>query len=161
MIVVSDTSPLNYLVLIRAEHVLPILFGRIIAPPAVLTELRRPKAPAMVRLWAATPPAWLEIQPPTTVIGTTRLGLGESEAIALAQELKADAVLIDERDGTKFAQGLGLHVVGTLGVLERAAEKGLLSLPVAIADLRRTTFRGPAQLIAEYLQRDQARRPQP
>jgi len=39
MIVVSDTSPLHYLVLIRCEHVLPRLFGRVLAPPGVITEL--------------------------------------------------------------------------------------------------------------------------
>ena len=51
MIVVSDTSPLNYLVLIEHSRVLPLLFGRVIAPPAVIAELQHPGAPAVVRAW--------------------------------------------------------------------------------------------------------------
>ena len=57
MIVVCDTSPLNYLVLIQHAEVLPSLFGRVIAPPAVMAELQHPGAPTIVRAWAAAPPA--------------------------------------------------------------------------------------------------------
>lgn len=49
MIVVSDTSPLNYLVLIGADDVLPALFGQVLAPPAVLDEMQHAKAPAQVQ----------------------------------------------------------------------------------------------------------------
>ncbi len=62
MIVVSDTSPINYLVLIEADHVLPVLFGKVVAPPAVISELQHQKTPAKVSAWAASPPAWLEIR---------------------------------------------------------------------------------------------------
>jgi hypothetical protein len=54
MIVVYDTSPRNYLVLIRVDHVLPALFGRVFVPPAVLQELRHVKAPSEVSSWAMT-----------------------------------------------------------------------------------------------------------
>ena len=57
MIVVSDTSPLNYLVLIERVHVLPTLFGRVVAPVAVIAELGHPATPTVVRAWAADPPA--------------------------------------------------------------------------------------------------------
>ncbi len=50
MIVVSDTSPLNYLILIGQDHTLPALFGQVFAPPAVVAELKRSKAPALVKL---------------------------------------------------------------------------------------------------------------
>ena len=49
MIVVSDTSPLNYLVLIGADQVLPSLFGRVLTPPEVLAEMQHAKAPPQVQ----------------------------------------------------------------------------------------------------------------
>ncbi len=58
MIVVSDTSPLNYLVLIGADQVLPSLFGRVLTPPEVLAEMQHAKAPPQVSAWAQNPPAW-------------------------------------------------------------------------------------------------------
>jgi len=64
MIVVCDTSPLNYLILVGAEGVLPVLFETVIAPPAVIREMRHAKAPEQVRRWAAAPPAWLEVRAP-------------------------------------------------------------------------------------------------
>jgi predicted nucleic acid-binding protein len=158
MIVVSDTSPLNYLVLIGADHVLPRLFGKVLAPPMVLSELQRAKAPQQVQSWANNPPQWLEIRSPKTIPKFPALDPGEAAAIALAQELKADAVLIDERDGTKVAKRLGLNATSTLAILGLAAEQRLLSLPIVIAELRRTTFRGPAKLIEEMLRIDEARR---
>jgi predicted nucleic acid-binding protein len=157
MIVVCDTSPLNYLVLIEADRLLPDLFGQIVAPPAVLAEITHSGAPAKVKAWAANPPAWLRIVAPAAFVPFGRLGPGESEAIALAKQRNADVLLMDERDGSAVARQLGLTVAGTLGVLELAAEKGLLSLPTAIAELRRTTFRVPEKLIAEMLRRDHLR----
>jgi len=157
MIVVSDTSPLNYLVLIEQAHVLPALFGRVVAPRAVMAELGHPAAPAVVRAWAAAPPTWLEIREPTAVDPSLRIGPGEAEAISLARELGADVLLMDERKGLAVAQQMGLFVTGTLGVLEVAAEKGLIRLPEAVAALRRTSFRVSESLLAEALARDAAR----
>jgi predicted nucleic acid-binding protein len=56
MIVVSDTSPLNYLVLIGADQVLPSLFGQVLTPPEVLVEMQHAKAPPQVSAWAQQPP---------------------------------------------------------------------------------------------------------
>jgi predicted nucleic acid-binding protein len=61
MIVVSDASPLNYLVLIDAVDILPALFGRVLTPPAVWCELHRDRTPEAVRQWASQPPPWLEV----------------------------------------------------------------------------------------------------
>ncbi len=158
MIVVSDTSPLNYLILIGQDHILPALFGQVFAPPAVVAELKRSKASALVGAWADNPPAWLEVRAPRTVPAGSELGPGETEALALAQELQADVLLIDERDGVAAAKRLNLFVTGTLGVLTLAAEKGLLSFADAISALRRTTFRAPEKLIEELLRRDTQRR---
>jgi predicted nucleic acid-binding protein len=56
MIVVSDTSPLNYLILIESIQVLPAIFGRVYAPSAVVAELSHPRSPEVVRSWASKPP---------------------------------------------------------------------------------------------------------
>ncbi len=156
MIVVCDTSPLNYLILIKADHILPALFGRVVAPPAVIKELRHPKAPDAVRIWSANPPSWLEIETPQTPMTLSHLGPGESEAIAIARELSADTLLIDERDATAAAVQLGLVVVGTLNVLALAASKKLISLPDALRELRQTTFRATDALFAEILRQHNA-----
>ena len=161
MIVVCDTSPLNYLVLIQHVDVLPSLFGRVVAPPAVLDELQHPGAPAPVRAWASTPPTWLEVRAPGSIDPSLRLGPGEAEAISLARELGADAVLIDERKALSVARQCGLFVTGTLGVLTIAAEKGLLALPDAIAALRQTSFRASDELLDEMLRRDRQRTESP
>ena len=129
MIVVSDTSPLNYLVLIGFDHLLPSLFGQVAVPPQVLAEMQHANAPPAVSEWARRSPTWLEIRSPHTKGQFFGLGPGESAAIALAQELHAAALLIDERHGAAVAQELGFVVTGTLGILCLAAEKGLLSLP--------------------------------
>ena len=67
MIVVSDTTPLNYLILIEEAQVLPALFGRVYASTAVLQELSDPRSPQPVRAWASSPPEWLTVQEPTQV----------------------------------------------------------------------------------------------
>ncbi len=56
MIVVSDTSPLNYLILIGHAEILPALFSRVVAPPAVVAEMLQPGAPEVVANWATSPP---------------------------------------------------------------------------------------------------------
>ncbi|HZZ27685.1 MAG TPA: hypothetical protein VFE46_06720 [Pirellulales bacterium] len=151
MIVVSDTSPLNYLVLIGQIDILPQLFGQVLVPRVVLQELLHINAPTVVRDWAMHPPAWLELRSPTSKGMIGNLGAGESDAISLAQEIKADLILIDERAGTVVAKELGLHGIGTLGVIKMAAEQQLLSFSDAISALRQTTFRGPTDLIDDIL----------
>ncbi len=69
MIVISDTTPINYPILIGAEEILHTLFGIVYVPPAVFEELTRPKTPAIVRLWAQNRPesegyADVEVRPP-------------------------------------------------------------------------------------------------
>ncbi len=128
MIVVSDTTPLNYLILIEAAHVLPSLFGRVHAPTAVIQELSDPRGPSSVRVWACSPPKWLAVQEPTQVDQTLPKALhkGEAEAISLAQELGADWVLIDERKASRAAESRGLRVAGTLGILEEGGARKLI-----------------------------------
>lgn len=85
------------------------------------------------------------------------LDSGERAAIVLALELQPAALLIDERAGSNVARGLGLPVTGTLGVLDEAARRKLISLPHAFSLLRATSFRYPIKLIARLLEEDARR----
>jgi predicted nucleic acid-binding protein len=159
VIVVSDTSPLNYLILIDSVEVLPNLFREVHVPAKIVEELQRSRAPSTVRAWAASPPPWLRVTDPTTMLDESiRLDPGEAQAIALANELGADLILIDERKGRRVAKELGLKTVGTLTVLEMAAELRLLELGAAIDALRRTTFHIADEHINAALARDAARK---
>lgn len=79
------------------------------------------------------------------------LGPGERAAIALAEELSADALLMDDRDGRREAERRSLAVLGTLRVLADGAEHNLLDLRVALDRLRQTNFRADAQLLQRLL----------
>lgn len=149
MIAVSDTSPLNYLVLIEAIEVLPNRFEKVLVPDAVAAELEHPAAPQRVREWIASPPSWLEKcrlkQPPISA----RLGRGEIEAISLAAELGANQLLLDDRQARSAAISLNLNVAGTLSLLFDAARHGRLDFDAALARLRATTFRFHPTILAE------------
>jgi predicted nucleic acid-binding protein len=69
MIVIADTSPLNYLIRIGHIDVLPKVYDRIVIPPSVQAELNHPQAPEMVSQWIAQPAAWLENTNPSTESG--------------------------------------------------------------------------------------------
>jgi predicted nucleic acid-binding protein len=158
VIVVSDTSPLNYLILIEAIDVLPIVFREVYIPPQVVAELQRSRTPDVVKRWIQSPPDWLHVSTPTTtIVPSIRLDPGEVEAIALAKELHADSILIDERKGWRVAKEHGLDAIGTLTVLEFAAERKLLDLKPALEALRRTTFYISDEYIKAALKRDAAR----
>lgn len=86
---------------------------------------------------------------------------GELEAICLAREIKAAALLVDDRAGRKAAIRCGLAVIGTIGILEEAAARGLLDLPQVMERLRQTNARLDPELIRGALKRDQAWRPKP
>jgi predicted nucleic acid-binding protein len=158
MIVVSDTSPLNYLILLGHTGILPVLFGRVLIPPGVATELAHPGAPGTVRGWIERPPPWLEVTAPMVVDPKIRLGRGEREAICLAMERKADYLLVDDSPARQAATERGLVITGTLGVLEAAAGRGLIELPTVIGRLRRTGFQITEQLLQAALARDARRR---
>src|SRR5712692_1230450 len=138
--VVSNTSPLNYLVLIDQIHLLFELYGQVSIPPSVFEELKAPETPETVRSWIASPPRWLEIESevPAADSHLSELHQGERDAIALAQQIRADALIMDERRGRHEAEGRGLVVIGTLGVLVAAHERGLVNLAEAIDRLRQT-----------------------
>jgi predicted nucleic acid-binding protein len=157
-VVVSDTSPLHYLILCGAETILPRLFRQVVMPPMVFRELQQPNTPAPVREWARSLPAWATVQTPKTVNAALEVDAGEQEAISLAQEINAVAVLMDDRAGRGAAIQCGLVVVGTIGLLEQAAALGMLDLPRTVDRLRQTNARLSPELIDAALERDKARR---
>ncbi len=156
-VVVSDTSPLHYLILCGAETALPRLFSQVVIPPTVFRELQQPNTPAPVRQWASSLPSWATVQTPKTVNLSLDVDAGELEAICLAKEIKAAAVLIDDRAGRTAAIHCGLAVIGTVGLLEQAAARGLLDLAQAMERLRRTNARLDPRLIQAALERNKAR----
>jgi predicted nucleic acid-binding protein len=160
MIVVADTTPLHYLILIQHDDLLPRLFGRVLIPPAVVAELKHSESPNLVRQWCAQPPAWLQVLPPTVPPdrGLDYLDPREREAIALAEELKADQILLDEIDARKEAARRKLPFIGTLGVLRRAAQLDLADLPSALARLQETSFYVNPELIRSLLDEDAERK---
>jgi len=144
-VVVSDTTPLNYLILIGSVDVLPRLFNRVLIPPAVLRELSHPFTPAPVAEWARSLPAWVEVKAPQNDLHLG-IGAGEDEAISLAVELGV-AVLMDEHVGRAAAEHQGLLVIGTLAILNIADAGGWLEFEEALAKLRATNFRSSAAVL--------------
>ena len=118
--VISNASPLIALEQIGHLGLLKGLFSAVLIPPAVAREI----APTV------TLPAWVSEYAVTQPIGPqilrTALGPGESEAIALALEIGAQWVILDERPARRLAQALGLPVIGPLGVLLASKHRGLL-----------------------------------
>jgi predicted nucleic acid-binding protein len=157
VLVIADTGPVNYLILIGHVDLLPRLFQRIVLPAVVKEELTDIGAPEPVRAWIGSPPAWLEIMD-TPGPGPATLDDGEAAVIALAISLHADLVLIDERRGVKVARSQGLRVTGTLGLLELAAQSGLVDFTEAAERLRLTTFRGPEALLETMLRKHKGSR---
>lgn len=154
MIVVADTSPLNYLIQIGYEDLLPRLYERIIVPSAVMQELGNAGAPMVVRAWMLQVPDWVDVGLIVSLPNTelAYLDPGEREAIQLAQEQHADLLLIDERKGRLEAKRWGLMTTGTLGVLLSAGELKLIDPEVAYYRLLgETTFRISAALETQFL----------
>ena len=153
MTVVSDTSPINYLVLIELQDLLPVLFEHVLIPGAVRLELQSAEAPPEIRKWMASRPNWLEFREvASTPADLRQLDDGEREAIALAQTTGTPLILLDEKKGRRAARERGLAVAGTLGVIDLAARRGLVILLDALKKLERTTFRASPQLIRAIIE---------
>lgn len=155
MLVVADTSPLNYLVLIGCIDILPQLHQKVLIPSAVRRELLSVSAPPEVRAWAASLPDWVEeVDPLPEFLNDpqlTTLHDGERAALALAAGRQPIFILIDEWPARRIAITKGFLVVGTLGVLDQAAHRKLISFADAIDKLKRTSFRYPSSLVKRLL----------
>jgi predicted nucleic acid-binding protein len=151
---VADTGPLHYLVLAGHIQILTDLFSEVAIPDAVRDELAHAGAPVAVRDWIAAPPTWLSVDsgmPNMLALVDAALDAGERAALALAMERQPDLVLMDDRAGVAAAHARGFLVTGTLGLLVRAARRGLLDLPSALDALGRTNFRWTSSLRARVL----------
>lgn len=120
-LVVADSSPIRYLVEIESVSLLPVLFDAVAIPRAVALELSHPSAPPSVRQFIASIPTWMSIIHPRETEKIPEIDPGEEAAIALAREIHADLLLMDDAVGRRDAAERGLRVVGTIGVIERAA----------------------------------------
>ena len=164
MRVVADTSVFNYLILLDQLALLPALYGHIMIPSVVVAvELLHPEFPEAVRAWAQNLtiiPEWLEIRTPTRTPETDLLLLeaGERDTILIAQEVSADLVLMDDKDGRKAAEFRTLSVYGTIGVLARAAEQELVDLQEMFARLLTTNFRIDERILRDALAHDATRK---
>lgn len=148
MIVVSDTSCITNLIAIGRIQLLADLFGTVLIPVAVRGELT--VSPARLPTFI-----WVQAAVDRAAVGRLLdedLDEGEAEAIVLAEETRASALLIDEAAGRKTAQRLGLRIIGLLGVLRRAKKRGFI--PAVRPDLdalQLLGFRGAPALRARVV----------
>ena len=159
MLVVSDASPINVLIRIGQVEILPELFGSVMVPNAVAEEMSHPSTPPIIRDWMANPPGWLSIRAPASPSPPLLLRhRGERDAISLAVEVCADAILLDEEKPRAQATALGLLVIGTVGILERAADVGIIKdLKEVHERLRTTDFRVRDAILVNSLHRHLSR----
>ena len=159
-IVVADTGPVHYLFLIGEIEILPAVFGEIHIPREVYSELCHTGAPSPLRNWALNAPIWLRIQDVTapTEPAMLALGVGERSAIALAEFIHADLLLVDDRKASRAAIARGLDVTGTLGILRFAAEQGRIDIRQAVERLKTTNFRYRAEMLEGLVERFRAGR---
>lgn len=157
MTVVSNTSPISNLAAIGQLSLLQQVYGRITIPQAVADEIAKV---AIIYTQAASVPQqdWIKIQSVNDVTTVARLrgkklDAGESEAIALALEVGAELLLIDEQLGRKLAVREGLNITGLVGVLLEAKHQGFISKikPVVDALMIQARFRISSQLYTEIL----------
>ena len=144
--VISNSSPLIGLEQIGLLHVLHGLFGEVLVPSAVVNEV----APTV------SLPAWIVCgplaQPLAAAVLHTSLGAGESEAITLALQEQARLVILDDRPARRIASALGLKVIGTLGILLAAKNKGLIpAVAPAIQGLADHHFHAAPHLVQQVL----------
>lgn len=159
MIVVSNAGPLIALAKIEQFELLRELFGKLCIPQAVYDEvvvIGAGKAGANETRQGVG--NWIEVKKVKDLVMVksllTKLGKGESEAIALALEAKADLVLLDDYKARATAEFMGLNMTGTIGMLSRAQKKGLISdLRPLLDELRAKGFRLSDKVYAEILKR--------
>ena len=142
MIVVSDTTPIHYLILIDEIELLPRLLGSIVIPEVVFQELQHSNTPDDIRDYLSVVPSWLSVRASTGIIDPLLFEIdpGEREAILLAEELAADGILIDDLAGREVAIERGLRVLGTLGLLELAHKADLIDFLASFDNLKQAGF---------------------
>lgn len=142
MRIVSNMSPILNLAIIGQLALLRQQCGQIIIPNAVFDEFRlEQNLPGTAEISAAIKEGWISVRAPSrrdqVLLLARELDKGESEAIALALELKAELIVVDERDARRVFNSLRLNVIGVVGILAKAYKEGhLLSLENTILELK-------------------------
>ena len=155
LIVISDSSPIRALADIDCLEVVAKLYGDVYIPPAVLDELENPRSELLPLSIRFLP--FIHVESPKNPKSVrdlcAALDAGESEAIVLAIEMGADALLMDEKAGRAEAKRRGLTVTGVLGVLVNAKLNGIIPAVKPLLDRLRaeTAFFISAQLREEIL----------
>jgi len=159
VIVVSDTSPITNLSAIGQLDLLRYLYGSTVIPQAVYNEMVAAGKPVPGAIEVQTL-SWIQVQNIDDVqrvaalqASQDNIDLGEAEAIALALELNAGLLLMNERRGRALAQSCGLNVTGLLGILLQAKRKELISLVKPVVDelIEKAAFRLSRQLYLSIL----------
>ena len=158
LIVVSNTSPLSSLATIEQLSLLREIYKKVIIPQAVAEELSN-VGDADQKIKDTLLLDWIEVRQANDLAMSAMLqkdrllDRGEAEAIALALELDADALLIDERLGRREATRLGLSIVGVLGILLVAKRRNLIPEIRSTVDslISKAGFRVSEQLYQEVL----------
>ena len=132
MPVVSNTSPILNLAIVGKLALLQEQFVEVLIPKAVLDELRiEEDLPGSNDIRNAISVGWLKVKKvfdkSKVRILSFELDKGESEAIALALQVKADWILVDEREARRICRQLGLRVTGVLGIILKAWKNGKIS----------------------------------
>lgn len=156
MIVVSDTSALSNLALVEHLWLLQDIYQTVIIPDVVAGELAAARDPTISDILQLS---WIQTKSLTRLQIADQLqqerGLdaGEASAIALALELQADDLLIDERLGRQEAIRLGIPIIGILGVLLVAKRRSLIPQikPVVDTLIHQAGFRVSRQLYQQVL----------
>ena len=156
MIVVSDTSALSNLALVEHLWLLEAIYQTVIIPDIVASELAaasNPTISAILQRGWIQPQFLTDSQLADQLQQERGLDAGEANAIALALELQADDLLIDERLGRQEAIRLGLSIIGILGILLVAKQRSLIPQvqPVMDALIDQAGFRVSPQLYQRIL----------
>jgi predicted nucleic acid-binding protein len=154
-IVVVNATPIIALVLINQLSLLQYLYNEVIIPPEVQAEVLTggPSGVGKVELEGANWIRTIPLQDPRRADLLSDLDRGEAEVIALAQELDAQLIIIDERLARRHAKRLGLTLTGTLGVLLKAKEQGVIPVIAPLIDqLRQGGIRLSQAVVTEALE---------
>ena len=146
MKVVSDTSVLIALDNIGRLWLLKTMFNEVLVPEAVARE------------YSGQLPSWIKVvkAEETSLVNTLMVSLhrGEAEAIALAIQVKADLLLLDDKKARLLAKRLGLKILGTIGVLILAKKRSLIdSLEEEITRLLEKSFWLSRSIVDRALER--------
>ncbi|MGC1375746.1 MAG: DUF3368 domain-containing protein [Anaerolineales bacterium] len=156
MIVISDTTPLIGLASIGRLDLLFALFGEVYIPQAVYDETVTHGRTEGIAKQAVASAGWIraiKVQDRLAVdVLLDEMDLGEVETIVLAMEIKAEWVLMDEKKGRRKLTQLNIPKIGTLGILLKAKQLGLISnLKSEIENLQKSGFGIAPRIVDEML----------